>query len=89
MIITSEQKEKYLQRRKEDILNLEISLNNKDFESIANIGHKLKGNGSTFGFVLISDVGNKLEIAANNHSIDEIAFLIKQLSKFLNLEEKL
>lgn len=89
MNITPEQREKYLLRRKEDVFNLEISLVKKDFLTIANIGHKLKGNGATFGFELISDLGIKLEVAANHESTDDIANLIKQLSSFLELEEKL
>jgi len=52
--ITPEQKIRYLARRREDLLSLKLFIESSDYSSIETIGHKLKGNGATFGFVEIS-----------------------------------
>ncbi len=64
MYILSEHKLKYLNRRIIDIEELKNSLSQNDFDLPKIIGHRLKGNGVTFGYPLISEIGIALEMGA-------------------------
>lgn len=72
MYILDEHKLKYLNRRKIELDELKSALQNNDFETIINIGHRLKGNGETFGFPLISTIGIHLEKAAHDQDRESI-----------------
>lgn len=47
-----------------------------DYEVLANIGHRIKGEGGSYGFDMISDLGDAIERSArtrNNASAREYA----------------
>lgn len=69
----------YLNRRDEDIIALNSFLNNRDFKAIKMLGHKLKGNGSSFGFDGISEAGELLMKASDAENISEISRLTAEL----------
>lgn len=66
----------YLERRSLDIQALKIFALNDDFNSIAKLGHKLKGNGSSFGFDRISELGSLLMRSCEIKNVEEIKKLI-------------
>ena len=66
----------YLERRELDILALKIFALNEDFSSIAKLGHKLKGNGSSFGFDRISELGTLFMRSCESRNLLEIKELI-------------
>ena len=59
--IPSDLKKKYIERRKADLADCESLFKKKDFSSIEKIGHKMKGNGGTFGYPEITKIGEKIE----------------------------
>jgi HPt (histidine-containing phosphotransfer) domain-containing protein len=59
----------FLTRRKEDARALENALAAADFATVAAIGHRLKGLGSTYGFDAITKAGRDLEAAATQCDI--------------------
>ena len=78
----------YLRRRDEDIQSLESFIKSDDFKSIKALGHKLKGNGASFGFDRISELGKLLMQAADIRSPQEISKLVFELQLIVN-EQKL
>jgi HPt (histidine-containing phosphotransfer) domain-containing protein len=70
----------FLQRRAEDIIQLRESVAKGDYDKIAAIAHKLKGNGAAFGFPLISQTGVELEKAAKKKSEVETLILVENLN---------
>ncbi len=54
-----------------------------DFETIRILGHTMKGEGSTFGFHGVTEIGGKIEIAAEKKEFDKIADLNKNLINYL------
>ncbi len=50
----------YLGRRDQDILQLRKAVDQSDFDTIAKIAHKLKGNGASYGFDNLTEIGQKL-----------------------------
>lgn len=71
---------RYLNRKAAEIEELKEGLSQMDYEVLFNIGHKLKGNGTTFGFSDISELGNFIEQAAINK--DRI-----KLEEYINILE--
>ncbi len=87
MEILSSQRLMYLSRRKIEIEELKQSLAREDFEMAVNIGHRLKGNGETFGFPIIGQIGIQLESAGKSKDKAKLKDTIDQLS--INVEENL
>ena len=87
MHILTEHKKKYLRRRLSEVEELRLSLKNDDFEIAINIGHKLKGNGETFGYPLISAIGISLENAAFSKDKIKLCEAIEELAQ--NVKENL
>jgi HPt (histidine-containing phosphotransfer) domain-containing protein len=87
MHILVEHKKKYLSRRITEIEELKQSLNDNDFDIAINIGHRLKGNGETFGYPVISALGISLEQAAIIKDKEKLREVIEQLA--INVEKSL
>lgn len=62
--IPEELVQQYVLRRKSEIGKIKESLLNSDFETVNVIGHRMKGNGVSFGFPELTDLGEQLESAA-------------------------
>ncbi len=88
MEILEEQKIKYLTRRKAELNQLHSAAGEDLFLMAIDIGHRLKGNGKTFGFPEISEIGLHLESAGlakdQNGILDEISNLQTEINKQLS-----
>jgi len=62
----------YLKNRKEDIQRIRHSLEKRNFGTIEDLGHKMKGSGKCYGFQKISMLGHRIEISAKEQNADEI-----------------
>ncbi len=80
MEVLNEHKLKYLNRRVLELEELRNCLTSNNFEFAMMIGHKLKGNGETFGFPNISVIGNLLEKAALDKDRDKVQENIEKLA---------
>ena len=77
-------KKKYFARRKIDLVSCHNALSTSDFPFLQNIGHQLSGNGSSFGFDRLSEIGVRLESAAKEKDLKICLELIEQLAKSLD-----
>ncbi len=50
----------YLERRDIDVNDLKTALRESNYELIYRIGHNMKGNGSSYGFDRLSEIGEDL-----------------------------
>lgn len=73
----------YLHRRDQDARDLESLLFERDYDAIAAIGHKLKGNGTAFGFARISASGAEIERTAKTHDLDRLTLAIQEFQEIL------
>lgn len=87
MTILVEHKKKYLERRLNEIEELRLCLSVEDYDVAVNIGHRLKGNGETFGYPEISVIGNNLEQAALAKDKVKMDEAVKEL--IINVEKNL
>ena len=69
----------YILRRETDILELNLFKKSNDFDSIRKLAHRLTGNGSSFGFDRISEIGAQLTHSAERNDINTVTQLIENL----------
>jgi len=77
----------FLDYRRKDIAAVRTALADNDFAIIARIGHNIKGSGGGYGFDRISDIGERLEFAAETHDCQSVSALIDDLESYLDKVE--
>lgn len=75
--------QKYISRRFSDVDVCRSALKELDFPKVASLGHQMKGNGTNFGFPTISEIGAKLEAAAQKNDSGTVGEQLEQLQRFL------
>lgn len=63
MNIPDEMRAKYIERRKRDLEELKQGFAAGSFDSFQRIGHQLKGNGATYGYEELGELGRRMEEA--------------------------
>ena len=76
--------QRYLGRRREELVQLKDALAGSDFRLIARIGHNLHGSGAAYGLPRISALGEQIELAAERAAATSIAEIIAKLEQFLD-----
>jgi len=61
-----------------------ISGEHVDFEELSRLGHKIKGEGGSFGLDAISVYGAEIEQAARNHDVEAIRHHATELAVYLD-----
>jgi PAS domain S-box-containing protein len=74
----------YLESRRVDLRTMLEALERSDHETIRELGHKMHGSGSGYGFPRITEIGAAIESAAREHRADEIRWRVKELSSYLD-----
>ena len=62
----------FLASRAQDLEGLAKGLSAHDLTALRGIGHDMKGTGSSFGFDAVSDMGDRIEIAAIAGDVEAI-----------------
>ena len=74
----------FQENRNKDIKDLKTALLDKDKDKLQFIGHSLKGVGSGYGFVEVTNIGQIIEFKAKENELKDIAKLIIQLEDYLD-----
>ncbi len=77
----------YMSNRSKDIVVMRSCLSLGDFEKIRIFGHSMKGSGGGYGFDTITDLGDRIEIAALANDTNEIEQAIQNLEDYINQVE--
>lgn len=83
MKIHNEAVQKYLFRRFADTIRCYEALSRGDLSILERLGHQMKGNGLTFGFPQISDIGESMESAAKKGDSRSALGCVKSLELVL------
>lgn len=79
----------FLRRRTEDMRVLQEAMAASDFTRVAEVAHKIRGNGATFGFPELTEIAERLELAAKKredvHARREIEKLQKRIDELARL----
>lgn len=79
----------YIRNRQEDLMNLEISLERKDFDVLKQIGHKVAGNAAGYGLSDLGQYAKNLEVSATDRKLEECEKLVVQMKDYIKgLEPK-
>jgi len=84
IVIPKEAKMKYVERRKKDLEALRSAFAGKDFSEFKKVGHQLKGNSSTFGFMDLEVIGKELEVAGLAEDVNHAASLLEQFEQWIS-----
>lgn len=74
----------FQENRQKDLKDLKLALSKGDKESIQFIGHSLKGVGSGYGFIEVTNIGLEIEALAKGEDLSKVAKLIEKLEDYLN-----
>jgi HPt (histidine-containing phosphotransfer) domain-containing protein len=75
---------KYLNNRRLDIEKASRMLLDNDMEPIRIIGHTMKGNGASYGFSYISELGERIENAAKEGNSTSIDAALKEFEEYID-----
>lgn len=73
----------FLARKREDASAVMAAVERGDFEAIARLGHKMKGEGGSYGLDAITDVGRELEQAGKDGDLNAARRQGRELTNFL------
>lgn len=73
----------YLKNRLNDLEILKEAAIRDDFQTISNMGHKIKGNAKSYGFEDLGVIANGLEVAAKSKNSNEIRTLMLKMESFI------
>jgi len=79
----------FLARKRADLLTIKSALDGAagDLTMIAALAHKMKGEGGSFGFDVMSEIGGALEATAKKGDRDSVRQLVSDLSDYLEKVE--
>ncbi|HEY2523506.1 MAG TPA: PAS domain S-box protein, partial [Candidatus Binataceae bacterium] len=73
----------FLTRKREDARAVLAAAERRDAQAIARLGHKMKGEGGSYGLDAVTDIGRGLEQAGQEPDFEEAARLAGELANFL------
>lgn len=81
--------ERYRKRRVQDLETCRTAFSrggggSTDWTALETIGHRLKGNGASFGFPELGDLGARLEEGAKDQDRRSCSALIDELAHWVN-----
>ena len=82
-LVSPEMRIQYLSKKKSETTECLISVQQCEFKSSSNLGHKLKGNASSFGFEDLGRLGDQLEIAANKMDLESAKSILLLINRYI------
>ncbi len=73
----------FLENRQKDIAKITAALQEKDYETIRETGHALKGSGGGYGLPEISRLGADIENGVKNNNLEVLKPLLAELQDYL------
>jgi len=77
----------FLENRRKDVVTLHSAVKCNDLKTIRLLGHRMKGDGGSYGFDAISSIGDAIEQAAIREDCAVISEQIDKLCDFLGRVE--
>ncbi len=73
----------YLEKRRAEIAVYQAAVESGDFDTVRNLGHKMKGTGTGYGFPLLTEIGGVLEQAAKAGETERIRESLRRLKDYV------
>jgi response regulator RpfG family c-di-GMP phosphodiesterase len=78
----------YLQNCRQNVVAMLGALDRVDFETVAMLGHQMRGSGGAYGFQAITDIGAGLQQAAESADTEASRNWVGELSCYLDQVER-
>jgi len=75
---------KYIERREVDLNHLDKALEEKDFEVIRKICHRILGSAETYGLVMLDQIMKEIHREAKENSIEQMGEKLVKLRRYLS-----
>ena len=83
IIIPDDVRNRYIERRKKDLIDCRHALSKRDFKYFAFIGHQIKGNALTFGYDELTPIALEMEKYGAEQNVDRLHNLLNRFEAFL------
>jgi len=84
----AEMQKMYINFTFKELEKIQKSMDTATMESLRTFGHNIKGSGGMYGFDRVTELGAKIETAANENKLEDIKSFFKELKDFLDEEMK-
>ncbi|HEY6086035.1 MAG TPA: Hpt domain-containing protein [Nitrospira sp.] len=74
----------FLENRRKDVSTLHTAMKSNDLKTVRLLGHRMKGDGGSYGFDAIGSIGDAIEQAAMREDLVVISEQIDRLRDFLS-----
>jgi HPt (histidine-containing phosphotransfer) domain-containing protein len=74
----------FLTHKRADIARIFEAVASRDYAEISSVGHRLKGEGGSYGFDSMTEIGSLLEHAAATRDDGAVTTLARQLLSYLD-----
>jgi HPt (histidine-containing phosphotransfer) domain-containing protein len=74
----------FLEHKRDDLAAIVKAIEDADYETLAKFGHKIKGEGGSYGLDRISEIGAAIDVAAKARDLAEVRELARQFADFLD-----
>ena len=74
----------FLTHKRADINTIFDAVTRRDYAEISRIAHRVKGEGGSYGFEVMTEIGRSLEQAAASHDDSAVTTLARQLLSYLD-----
>lgn len=74
----------FIARKRSDAQTILAAADRDDYELLSQLGHKMKGEGGSYGLDAITDLGAALEVAAKAHDMDAARRCAGELMAYLD-----
>jgi len=76
--------DRYFEIRYDELEQMEQALVEGDAETIALLGHRLKGSGTSYGFVRLTELGTIIEKAGREAKLDDAREPLAEVRSYLD-----
>jgi HPt (histidine-containing phosphotransfer) domain-containing protein len=74
----------FLARKRADVAAIFEAVGRRDYEEISHIAHRIKGEGGSYGFDAMTDMGRSMQQAAATRDDGAVTTLARQLLNYLD-----
>ncbi len=74
----------FLTRKRADIAAIFDALARRDFAEVSHVAHRIKGEGGSYGFDAMTEIGRSLEHAAAMRDDSAVTTLARQLLSYMD-----
>jgi hypothetical protein len=74
----------FLAHKRDDLVAIVEAVESGDHETLAKFGHKIKGEGGSYGLDRISEIGAAIDAAAKARDLAQVRELARQFADFLD-----